>query len=152
MREVLGDIDVIVLAKNKEQQCSNITSILPLLLLLNILSLHIFEAREQNFPSVDVLSLMPMHISEFCWFSCRLCLLMEKSTNFLHILTLFCTKAFIKANQMILFHVYLFQLPVSGNLIDLYGNQSMPPPGLNISNSCPANLPNIKRELTGKYI
>ncbi|NXV98922.1 MITF factor, partial [Fregetta grallaria] len=39
-------------------------------------------------------------------------------------------------------------LPVSGNLIDLYGNQSMPPPGLNISNSCPANLPNIKRELT----
>ncbi|XP_062441248.1 microphthalmia-associated transcription factor isoform X8 [Rhea pennata] len=39
-------------------------------------------------------------------------------------------------------------LPVSGNLIDLYSNQSMPPPGLNISNSCPANLPNIKRELT----
>ncbi|XP_057363442.1 microphthalmia-associated transcription factor isoform X5 [Manis pentadactyla] len=39
-------------------------------------------------------------------------------------------------------------LPVSGNLIDLYGNQSLPPPGLTISNSCPANLPNIKRELT----
>ncbi|KAG6936129.1 melanogenesis associated transcription factor [Chelydra serpentina] len=39
-------------------------------------------------------------------------------------------------------------LPVSGNLIDLYGNQGMPPSGLNISNSCPANLPNIKRELT----
>lgn len=53
---------------------------------------------------------------------------------------------------MILFLFYLFQLPVSGNLIDLYGNQSMPPPGLNISNSCPANLPNIKRELTGKYV
>lgn len=53
---------------------------------------------------------------------------------------------------MIIFLVYLFQLPVSGNLIDLYGNQSMPPPGLNISNSCPANLPNIKRELTGKYV
>ncbi|NXU64100.1 MITF factor, partial [Horornis vulcanius] len=51
-------------------------------------------------------------------------------------------------NLIILFLVYLFQLPVSGNLIDLYGNQSMPPPGLNISNSCPANLPNIKRELT----
>ncbi|NXE18106.1 MITF factor, partial [Ardeotis kori] len=51
-------------------------------------------------------------------------------------------------NQMIFFFLYLFQLPVSGNLIDLYGNQSMPPPGLNISNSCPANLPNIKRELT----
>ncbi|NXR15318.1 MITF factor, partial [Semnornis frantzii] len=50
--------------------------------------------------------------------------------------------------QMIFFLLYLFQLPVSGNLIDLYGNQSMPPPGLNISNSCPANLPNIKRELT----
>ncbi|KAL7986194.1 hypothetical protein Chor_011360 [Crotalus horridus] len=40
-------------------------------------------------------------------------------------------------------------LPVSGNLVDLYGNQGLPPPGINISNSCPANLPNIKRELTG---
>ncbi|XP_071068258.1 microphthalmia-associated transcription factor isoform X4 [Dasypus novemcinctus] len=39
-------------------------------------------------------------------------------------------------------------LPVSGNLIDLYGTQGLPPPGLTISNSCPANLPNIKRELT----
>nr|XP_027787648.1 microphthalmia-associated transcription factor isoform X7 [Marmota flaviventris] len=39
-------------------------------------------------------------------------------------------------------------LPVSGNLIDLYGSQGLPPPGLTISNSCPANLPNIKRELT----
>ncbi|XP_070247113.1 microphthalmia-associated transcription factor isoform X8 [Myotis yumanensis] len=39
-------------------------------------------------------------------------------------------------------------LPVSGNLIDLYGNQGLPPPGLTVSNSCPANLPNIKRELT----
>ncbi|NP_001165646.1 melanocyte inducing transcription factor L homeolog [Xenopus laevis] len=39
-------------------------------------------------------------------------------------------------------------LPVSGNLIDIYGNQGMPPLGLNITNSCPANLPNIKRELT----
>ncbi|KAM9325601.1 microphthalmia-associated transcription factor isoform 4-T4 [Gastrophryne carolinensis] len=38
-------------------------------------------------------------------------------------------------------------LPVSANF-DIYGNQGMPPPGLNISNSCPANLPNIKRELT----
>ncbi|KAF3828986.1 hypothetical protein GH733_003250 [Mirounga leonina] len=43
-------------------------------------------------------------------------------------------------------------LPVSGNLIDLYGNQGLPPPGLTISNSCPANLPNIKRELTGKLL
>ncbi|KAM8930360.1 microphthalmia-associated transcription factor isoform 3-T3 [Pelodytes ibericus] len=39
-------------------------------------------------------------------------------------------------------------LPVSGNMIDMYGNQGMPSTGLNISNSCPANLPNIKRELT----
>ncbi|KAM3914607.1 microphthalmia-associated transcription factor isoform 3-T3 [Leptodactylus fuscus] len=39
-------------------------------------------------------------------------------------------------------------LPVSASLIDIYGNQGMPAPGLNISNSCPANLPNIKRELT----
>ncbi|KAE8612540.1 hypothetical protein XENTR_v10012885 [Xenopus tropicalis] len=41
-------------------------------------------------------------------------------------------------------------LPVSGNMIDIYGNQGMPPPGLNVSNSCPANLPHIKREFTGK--
>nr|XP_016847163.1 PREDICTED: microphthalmia-associated transcription factor isoform X5 [Anolis carolinensis] len=40
------------------------------------------------------------------------------------------------------------QLPVSGNLVDLYSNQGIPPPGLNISNSCPANLPHVKRELT----
>ncbi|XP_056380579.1 microphthalmia-associated transcription factor isoform X14 [Hyla sarda] len=39
-------------------------------------------------------------------------------------------------------------LPVSAGLIDIYGNQGTPAPGLNISNSCPANLPNIKRELT----
>ncbi|KAM4022878.1 microphthalmia-associated transcription factor isoform 9-T9 [Anomaloglossus baeobatrachus] len=39
-------------------------------------------------------------------------------------------------------------MPVSASLIDIYGNQGMPAPGLNISNSCPANLPNIKRELT----
>ncbi|XP_063282861.1 microphthalmia-associated transcription factor isoform X19 [Pelobates fuscus] len=38
-------------------------------------------------------------------------------------------------------------MPGSGNF-DIYGNQGMPPSGLNISNSCPANLPNIKRELT----
>ncbi|XP_036021798.1 microphthalmia-associated transcription factor isoform X11 [Mus musculus] len=42
----------------------------------------------------------------------------------------------------------VLKLPVSGNLIDLYSNQGLPPPGLTISNSCPANLPNIKRELT----
>nr|XP_015202700.1 PREDICTED: microphthalmia-associated transcription factor isoform X8 [Lepisosteus oculatus] len=39
-------------------------------------------------------------------------------------------------------------LPVSANLIDMYSNQGMPPTGLTISNSCPANLPNIKREFT----
>ncbi|KAM3878233.1 melanocyte inducing transcription factor a isoform 2-T2 [Diretmus argenteus] len=37
-------------------------------------------------------------------------------------------------------------LPVSGNLLDMYGNQGLPPPGLAISNSCPSSLPNIKRE------
>ncbi|XP_061543276.1 melanocyte inducing transcription factor a isoform X2 [Phycodurus eques] len=36
-------------------------------------------------------------------------------------------------------------LPVSGNLLDVYGNQGIPLPGLAISNSCP---PNIKREYT----
>ncbi|XP_039239723.1 microphthalmia-associated transcription factor-like [Pipra filicauda] len=39
-------------------------------------------------------------------------------------------------------------LSVSSDLIDLHDNQSLPPPELNISNSCPANLPNVKRELT----
>nr|XP_046199979.1 microphthalmia-associated transcription factor-like isoform X4 [Oncorhynchus gorbuscha] len=36
-------------------------------------------------------------------------------------------------------------IAVNTNLLDIYGNQSMPHPGLAI-NSCPANLPNIKRE------
>lgn len=80
-----------------------------------------------------------------------LCLPMGRAQVSQQILTVL-YKSFHMANRMILFLVYLFQLPVSGNLIDLYGNQSMPPPGLNISNSCPANLPNIKRELTGKYV
>ncbi|KAF3855821.1 hypothetical protein F7725_016544 [Dissostichus mawsoni] len=35
------------------------------------------------------------------------------------------------------------QLPVSGNLLDVYGNQGLPLPGLGISNSCQSN---IKRE------
>ncbi|XP_051736908.1 melanocyte inducing transcription factor b isoform X5 [Ctenopharyngodon idella] len=39
-------------------------------------------------------------------------------------------------------------IPVSANLLDLYSNPGMPPPGLSISNSCPANLPNIKREFS----
>eukprot|EP00064_Thunnus_orientalis_P006506 superscaffoldBa00000679_g6524 len=37
------------------------------------------------------------------------------------------------------------ELPVSGNLLDVYGNHGHPLPGLGISNSCP---PNIKREYT----
>ncbi|XP_045885286.1 melanocyte inducing transcription factor a isoform X2 [Micropterus dolomieu] len=37
------------------------------------------------------------------------------------------------------------QLPVSGNLLDVYSNQGLPLPGLAISNSCP---PSIKREYT----
>uniref|UniRef100_A0A3Q3G3W3 Melanocyte inducing transcription factor a n=1 Tax=Labrus bergylta TaxID=56723 RepID=A0A3Q3G3W3_9LABR len=36
-------------------------------------------------------------------------------------------------------------LPVSGNLLDVYGNQGLQLPGLGISNSCPSN---IKREYT----
>ncbi|XP_061689865.1 melanocyte inducing transcription factor a [Syngnathoides biaculeatus] len=36
-------------------------------------------------------------------------------------------------------------LPVSGNLLEVYGSQGLPLPGLAISNSCP---PNIKREYT----
>ncbi|XP_029991322.1 melanocyte inducing transcription factor a isoform X2 [Sphaeramia orbicularis] len=36
-------------------------------------------------------------------------------------------------------------LPVSGNLLDVYGNQGLSLPGLAISNSCP---PNLKREYT----
>ncbi|XP_068183491.1 microphthalmia-associated transcription factor-like isoform X2 [Antennarius striatus] len=37
-------------------------------------------------------------------------------------------------------------IPVPANLMDVYGNQGGPQQGLPISNSCPANLPNIKRE------
>lgn len=39
------------------------------------------------------------------------------------------------------------QLPVSGNLLDVYGNQGLPMPGLGISNTCSAG---IKREYAGK--
>uniref|UniRef100_A0AAQ6A3S7 BHLH domain-containing protein n=1 Tax=Amphiprion ocellaris TaxID=80972 RepID=A0AAQ6A3S7_AMPOC len=37
-------------------------------------------------------------------------------------------------------------IPVPANLMDMYGNQGMSQQSLPISNSCPANLPNIKRE------
>ncbi|CAB1353565.1 unnamed protein product [Coregonus sp. 'balchen'] len=40
------------------------------------------------------------------------------------------------------------ELPVSGNLLDMYGNQVLPPNGLAISNSCPGSLSNIKREFS----
>ncbi|TRY72850.1 hypothetical protein DNTS_006520 [Danionella cerebrum] len=42
-------------------------------------------------------------------------------------------------------------MPVSGNLLELYSTPVLPPPGLSISNSCPASLPNIKREYSGLY-
>ncbi|KAL8164256.1 UNVERIFIED_CONTAM: Transcription factor E3 [Gekko kuhli] len=39
-------------------------------------------------------------------------------------------------------------LPVSGNLLDVYSNQGMMEPAITVSNSCPADLPNIKREMS----
>ena len=45
--------------------------------------------------------------------------------------------------------VCVLQLPISGSLLDMYGNPTLPPPGLAISNSCPSSLPNIKREFSG---
>lgn len=42
------------------------------------------------------------------------------------------------------------QIPVPANLMDMYGNQGMPQQGLPNSNSCPANLSNIKREYAGE--
>ena len=42
------------------------------------------------------------------------------------------------------------QLPVSGNLLDVYSNQGVATPAITVSNSCPAELPNIKREISGK--
>ncbi|XP_053145638.1 transcription factor E3 isoform X1 [Hemicordylus capensis] len=40
-------------------------------------------------------------------------------------------------------------LPVSGNLLDVYNSQGMMEPAATVSNSCPADLPNIKREMSG---
>ncbi|XP_068453375.1 microphthalmia-associated transcription factor-like isoform X2 [Clinocottus analis] len=37
-------------------------------------------------------------------------------------------------------------IPVNANLMDMYGNQGMSQQCLPVSNSCPANLPNVKRE------
>ncbi|KAG5838892.1 hypothetical protein ANANG_G00228500 [Anguilla anguilla] len=39
-------------------------------------------------------------------------------------------------------------LPVSGNLLDVYSGPGMAAPTITVSNSCPADLPNVKRELT----
>ncbi|XP_048879554.1 melanocyte inducing transcription factor a isoform X1 [Brienomyrus brachyistius] len=39
-------------------------------------------------------------------------------------------------------------LPVSANLLDVYSAQTLPSHSLPVSNSCPANLPNIKREFS----
>ncbi|KAJ8017297.1 hypothetical protein DPEC_G00016380 [Dallia pectoralis] len=47
-----------------------------------------------------------------------------------------------KRNKMI-------ELPVSGNLLDVYNTVGMTAPTITVSNSCPADLPNVKTELTG---
>ncbi|XP_056315109.1 melanocyte inducing transcription factor a isoform X2 [Danio aesculapii] len=39
-------------------------------------------------------------------------------------------------------------IPVSANLLDMYSNHALPPAGVSISNSCPSNLPAVKRELS----
>lgn len=40
------------------------------------------------------------------------------------------------------------ELPVSGNLLDVYSSQGVATPAITVSNSCPAELPNIKREIS----
>ncbi|XP_072539309.1 melanocyte inducing transcription factor a isoform X6 [Salminus brasiliensis] len=39
-------------------------------------------------------------------------------------------------------------IPVSANLLDIYGNHTLPPAGVTIGNSCTSNLPNVKREFS----
>ncbi|XP_068072760.2 melanocyte inducing transcription factor b isoform X2 [Danio rerio] len=39
-------------------------------------------------------------------------------------------------------------IPVSANLLDMYSNPGLPPPGISISNSCPANMTSVKREFS----
>ncbi|XP_055984649.1 transcription factor E3 isoform X3 [Sorex fumeus] len=41
------------------------------------------------------------------------------------------------------------ELPVSGSLLDVYSGQGVSTPAITVSNSCPAELPNIKREISG---
>uniref|UniRef100_A0A8D0GLT4 MiT/TFE transcription factors N-terminal domain-containing protein n=1 Tax=Sphenodon punctatus TaxID=8508 RepID=A0A8D0GLT4_SPHPU len=43
-------------------------------------------------------------------------------------------------------------LPVSGNILDIYSNEGMMESVINVSNSCPAELPNIKREIPGMQL
>ncbi|KAG1972164.1 transcription factor E3 [Pimephales promelas] len=40
------------------------------------------------------------------------------------------------------------ELPISGNLLDVYSSQGMAAPTITVSNSCPADLHNVKREFT----
>ncbi|XP_049623206.1 transcription factor E3 isoform X2 [Suncus etruscus] len=40
------------------------------------------------------------------------------------------------------------ELPVSGSLLDVYSGQAVSTPAITVSNSCPAELPNIKREIS----
>ncbi|XP_017323436.1 transcription factor E3a isoform X1 [Ictalurus punctatus] len=40
-------------------------------------------------------------------------------------------------------------LPLSGNVLDVYSSAGMTTPTITVSNSCPANLQNVKTELTG---
>ncbi|XP_055984650.1 transcription factor E3 isoform X4 [Sorex fumeus] len=40
------------------------------------------------------------------------------------------------------------ELPVSGSLLDVYSGQGVSTPAITVSNSCPAELPNIKREIS----
>lgn len=43
----------------------------------------------------------------------------------------------------------LFVVQLPGNLLDVYHSPGMAAPTLTVSNSCPADLPKIKREITG---
>lgn len=44
------------------------------------------------------------------------------------------------------------QLPVSGNMLELYGgSRGMATPTITVSNSCPADLHAVKKELSGGF-
>lgn len=49
-------------------------------------------------------------------------------------------------------YLVFLQMPVSANLLDMYNNHGIPQPGVALSNACPASLPNVKREFSGKSI